>query len=182
MVSSLGSMSEFNGKRVVVTGMAGAGKSNFSRALSAKTGLPVIHLDLYSWNPGWERVSNDEMLQKQRGLLSADTWIVDSNDVDEEVLVNRADTLVILATPWWICSWRAFRRGLQRPSDMQLPEGCEESLSQRLRDEWAIVFRNWRNRATVTNRDMSLASRCPASIHVLVMRSKQEIDRFIGCL
>jgi len=33
------------GRRVVVTGRAGAGKSTFSRALSAKTGIPVMHLD-----------------------------------------------------------------------------------------------------------------------------------------
>ena len=33
------------GDRVVVTGLAGAGKSTFSRALSAKTGLPLIHIE-----------------------------------------------------------------------------------------------------------------------------------------
>ena len=35
------------GRRVVVTGLAGSGKSTFSLALAAKTGLPVIHLDLH---------------------------------------------------------------------------------------------------------------------------------------
>ena len=34
------------GRRVVVTGLGGAGKSTFSRALAVKTGLPVLHLDL----------------------------------------------------------------------------------------------------------------------------------------
>ena len=41
------------GRRVVVTGMAGAGKSTFSRALSAKTGLPGIHLDVHFSATGW---------------------------------------------------------------------------------------------------------------------------------
>jgi len=41
------------GRRVVVTGMAGAGKSTFSRALAARTGLDLIHLDLHFWQPGW---------------------------------------------------------------------------------------------------------------------------------
>src|SRR2546430_10477743 len=36
-----------------VTGLAGSGKSTLSLALSAKTGLPVIHLDLHFWKPGW---------------------------------------------------------------------------------------------------------------------------------
>ena len=41
------------GRRVLVTGMAGSGKSTFSRSLAAKTGLPVIHLDVHFWKPGW---------------------------------------------------------------------------------------------------------------------------------
>ena len=162
MISSLVVMSRALGSRIVVTGMAGAGKSTFSKALASQTRLPLIHLDLYSWNPGWVRVSKTELLEEQRSLLAADTWIVDSNDVDEQLLLQHADTLVILATPWWICSWRAFKRGLRRPSGTQLPEACEESLPQRVRDEWAIVFRNWRNRNTVPERDLSLGHRlCP---------------------
>ena len=57
---------------VVVTGIAGAGKSTFSRALSAKTGLPVIHLDVHFWKPGWVAPSEDEWCEKQRGLLTGD--------------------------------------------------------------------------------------------------------------
>ena len=56
------------GNRIVVTGMAGAGKSTFSWVLSTKTGLPVIHLDLHSWNPGWVPVPEGEFLEKQRAL------------------------------------------------------------------------------------------------------------------
>ena len=35
----------------------GSGKSTFARALAARTGLPVIHLDLHYWKPGWVRPS-----------------------------------------------------------------------------------------------------------------------------
>ena len=83
------------GSRVVVTGMAGAGKSTFSRALSAKTGLPVIHLDLHSWNPGWVRTPEDEFREKQRALLAGENWIVDGNDAID-LGFERADTLVFL--------------------------------------------------------------------------------------
>ena len=103
--------------RVVVTGMAGAGKSTFSRQLAAKTGLPLIHLDLHSWRPGWVRVPHDELIEVQRQLLAGQRWIVDSNDVDEDLLVAHADTLVVITTQWWVCSWRAFRRGLRRPAE-----------------------------------------------------------------
>lgn len=41
------------GRRVIVTGLAGSGKSTFALALAGKTDLPVIHLDLHFWKPGW---------------------------------------------------------------------------------------------------------------------------------
>lgn len=167
------------GERIVVTGMAGAGKSTFSRALSTRTGLPVIHLDLHSWNPGWVRVPADEFIEKQRALLARDRWIVDSNDVDNDLLFERADTLVVLTTPWWICAWRAFRRGLRRPRDAQLPEGCEESVSQRIGDEWGIVWRNWQGRKSVRERDLSIAAQCQALMTVHVLGSKRELAEFI---
>jgi adenylate kinase family enzyme len=167
------------GNRIVVTGMAGAGKSTFSRALSTKTGLPVIHLDLHSWNPGWVRVPEGEFLEKQRALLAGEKWIVDSNDVDNDLLLERADTLVVLATPWWICAWRAFKRGLQRPRDTQLPEGCDESVSQRIADEWGIVWRNWQGRKSVRERDLSIAAQCQALMKVHVLGSKRELAEFV---
>src|SRR5689334_13741303 len=47
------------GRRVLVDGMMGSGKSTFARALAARTGLPLIHLDLHYWKPGWVRPSDD---------------------------------------------------------------------------------------------------------------------------
>ncbi|MCA9898640.1 MAG: hypothetical protein KC433_10655 [Anaerolineales bacterium] len=170
------------GNRIVVTGMAGAGKSTFSRILAQKTGLPLIHLDLHCWNPGWVRVPAGEMLAKQRVLLAGERWIVDSNDVDDDLLVARVDTLVILATPWWICAWRAFKRGLRRPPETQLPPGCEESLSQRLRDEWGIVWRNWRDRDVVRKQYEMLALSCRELMQVYILSSKHETAEFVDSL
>src|SRR5260370_8856406 len=67
------------GRRVVVTGMAGAGKSTFSRALSAKTGLPIIVLDVHFWLPGWAKPTEAEWREKQKGRLAGDDWIADGN-------------------------------------------------------------------------------------------------------
>lgn len=170
------------GSRIVVTGMAGAGKSTFSKVLATKTGLPLIHLDLHSWNPGWVRVSEEEFIEKQRVLLASETWIVDSNDVDNELLFQRADTFVVIATPWWICSWRAFIRGLRRAPGAQLPGGCDESALQRIGDEWGIVWRNWRRRKTVTEGDLALAAQCRALMKVHILGSKRESAEFLDRL
>lgn len=186
-MSSLGAMGKTNenpkaGNRIVVTGMAGAGKSTFSKALAAKTGLPLTHLDLHIWNPGWVRVPERDLLEKQRILLADESWIVDSNDVDEDLLIQRADTLFVLATPWWICSWRAFKRGVKRPRGSQLPQGCEESMLQRLTDEWGIVWRNWRNRNAVPARDLALASLCGDVMEVHILRTKQDTASLLSSI
>ncbi len=170
------------GDRVVVTGMAGAGKSTLSKVLAAQTRLPLIHLDLHRWNPGWVLVPESEFLQKQRVLLADERWIVDSNDVDTNLLFARADTLVVLDTPWWLCAWRAFRRGLRRPRGAQLPDGCTESIAQRLGDEWGIVWRNWRGRKSVRDRELSIASQCQPLMGVHILKSKREAAEFLDCV
>ncbi|MCR9278583.1 MAG: AAA family ATPase [Pseudomonadaceae bacterium] len=58
------------GTRIVVSGMAGAGKSTFSKALSEKTGLVVLHLDRYLWKPGWQRVSAAEFSRHTAGVVA----------------------------------------------------------------------------------------------------------------
>lgn len=168
------------GNLVVVTGLAGAGKSTFSRRLASATGLPLIHLDLHLWDPGWVRVSASELLAKQQVLMAADQWIVDSNDVDEELLRQRADTLVVLATPWWVCAFRAFRRGLRRPPGAQLPDGCEESFVQRIRDEWGITWRHCRQRNKAWSRDVDLAKRSRDRLSVFVLASTAEHDEWFA--
>jgi adenylate kinase family enzyme len=164
------------GSRVLVTGMAGSGKSTFSRALSAKTGLPVIHLDVHFWLPGWVEPSEDEWREKQRDLLAGDEWIADGNyDATLEFRLERADTAVFLDTPWWVCAKRAFVRGIRkRPVGFDLPDGCDESALRRLREEWSLVGRIWRVRRSDPERELGILSRHGNRVAVHVLRSKRE--------
>ena len=146
------------GRRVLVTGMAGSGKSTFSRSLAAKTGLPVIHLDLHFWKPGWVAPSEFEWREKQRGLLAGDAWIADGNYHETlDLRLERADTVVFLDTPWWVCAGRAFLRGLRKPVG-EMPEGCDDSSWRRLRDEWRLATVIWRNRRSEPEREHEIIS------------------------
>ena len=141
------------GRRVLVTGMAGSGKSTFSRSLAAKTGLPVIHLDLHFWKPGWVAPSELEWRDKQSGLLAGDAWIADGNyHKTLDLRLERADTVVFFDTPWWVCAGRAFLRGLRKPVG-EMPEGCDDSSWRRLRDEWRLAIVIWRNRRSEPERE-----------------------------
>src|SRR4029078_10154285 len=128
------------GRRVGVTGLSGSGKSTFPLALAAKTGLPVIHLDLHFWKPGWVAPSETEWREKQTEVLAGDAWIADGNYHETlDLRIELADTVVVLDLPWWLCSGRALRRGFRMPGEM--PEGCTYTRWERLRDEWRLAGR-----------------------------------------
>ena len=170
------------GQRVLVDGMMGSGKSTFARTLAARTGLPVIHLDVHYWKPGWARPSDDEWRDRQRALLAGDAWIVDGNYRETLALrLERAQTVIVLDTPWWLCASRAFRRGL-RQADGEMPAGCRDSVKRRVRDEWGGVGRIWRNRHSDPEYVRSEIVRHGSHTSVHVLRSRREARAFLDAL
>jgi adenylate kinase family enzyme len=168
------------GRRVVVTGLAGAGKSTLSRALAAKTGLPLIHLDLHFWKPDWVAPADDEWREK-RVLLVGDEWIADGNyHATLALRLERADTVVFLDTPWWTCARRAFIRGIRRPPGTIMPDGCDDSAWRRLRDEWGIVWKVWRGRRSERERELAIVARHGKHCALHVLGSKRAIDDFLN--
>jgi adenylate kinase family enzyme len=169
------------GCRVVVTGVAGAGKSTFALALAAKTRLPVIHLDLHFWKPGWVEPTETEWREKQRGVLAGDAWIADGNYHETlDLRLERADTVVVLDLPWWLCAGRAFLRGFRMPDE--LPEGCEYSAWLRLRDEWRLAVIICRKGRSEPAREREIISQHGKHVALHVLRSKQEVREFLDGL
>lgn len=167
------------GRRVLVTGMAGSGKSSFSRALSAKTGLPVIPLDFHYWKPGWVEPTENEWREKQHRLLEGGAWIADGNYYETlDLPLARAETVVLLDTPWWICAGRAFARGVRKPEG-KMPEGCDDSAIRRLRDEWGLVGSVWRHRHSEPERTRAIISQHGPRTALHVLRSKRESEEFL---
>jgi adenylate kinase family enzyme len=169
------------GRRVIVTGMAGSGKSTFSTALSARTGLPLIHLDFHYWKPGWVKPSDDEWQVKQRSLLAGDAWIADGNYHETlDLRLERADTVVVLYTPWWVCAGRALVRGIRRPVGTVLPEGCSESAIRRLRDEWRLAGLIWWHRHREPERERAIISEHGQHVALHVLSSRQAARAFLA--
>ena len=168
------------GRRVVVTGLGGAGKSTFSRALAVKTGLPVLHLDLHFWKPGWVEPSDDEWREKQRVLLAGDEWIADGNYKETlDLRLERADSVVFLDTPWWVCAGRAFVRGIRRPAGTVMPDGCDDAHWRRVRDEWGLVWRIWRARRSDRAVELEIVSAHADRVAVHVLRTKRSVRHFL---
>ena len=100
-------------QRVVILGRGGAGKSTFARKLGEATGLPVIELDKYFWQPGLVPTPRERWAEILRELASGDRWILDGDlgrYDDLHARLQRADTVVILDFSVWLCVKRAVRR------------------------------------------------------------------------
>jgi len=124
-----------NTKRYVHDALV-SGKSVLAARIAAQTRLPLIHLDALFWKPGWVEPPDKEWRAVQSALLAGEAWIADGNYHETlDLRLERADTVVYLDTPWWVCAARAFMRGLRRPAG-QLPDGCDATAWRRLRDEW----------------------------------------------
>jgi adenylate kinase family enzyme len=167
------------GRRVLVTGLAGSGKSTFSRALAERTGVPVIHLDREFWKPGWVAPSEDEWRETQRRVLAGDAWIADGNYHETlDLRLERADTVVVLDTPWPVCAGRALVRGVRKPVG-EMPDGCDDSAWRRLRDEWPLAVRIWRQRRSEPDREREVIAQHGQHATLHVLRSKGQAGEFL---
>jgi adenylate kinase family enzyme len=139
-------------QRVLVIGSPGAGKSTLARELAARTGLPLHNLDRMHWLPGWVERDRAEGLAELRGVLAQQRWIIDGNygsSLPERL--SRADTVVWLDYPTWLCLTRVFKRrwhyrGRTRPD---MTEGCPENLNL----EFLLYVLNFRTAWQARNAD-----------------------------
>jgi len=115
--------------RVAVIGSSGAGKTTFSLKLSQHLAIDVIHLDKYFWQANWTATPKEAWREKQKELLSAETWIVDGNYGGTfDIRLSQADTIIFLDYSRYLCTWRAVNRTLRyyKRKRPDMAEGCHE--------------------------------------------------------
>ncbi|MGE0725377.1 MAG: topology modulation protein [Alphaproteobacteria bacterium] len=134
-------------QRIVVVGCSGGGKSTLARAIGARLGLPVVHLDVLFWRPGWVESPREPFRARVAEALAGDRWVVDGSFANSlDLRLPRADLLVEVDLPRWRCILRALRRvvryhGRNRPD---LAPGCPEKFDPAfLRYIWRYRRDTW---------------------------------------
>jgi adenylate kinase family enzyme len=116
-------------QRVIVIGPCGAGKSVASVEIGRVLALPVHHLDRLHWREGWVESSREELVAALEPIVAGERWLIDGNYGGTMAgRLARADTVVYLDYPTWLCLWRALKRvwryrGRARPD---MAAGCPE--------------------------------------------------------
>lgn len=164
-------------RRVVIIGNSGSGKSTLASRLGEVTGLPVIHLDVLYWKPGWVGSDDEDFARRQVDALAADAWICDGNFTGSQALrMARADTVILIDQPPWLCLWRAIRRMIsyRRGGRPDMAEGCDEKL-----DFAFYAFILTFNRKVRPRIEATLAAHA-GHARIVRLRNDREIARFVA--
>ena len=121
-------------RRIVILGNSGAGKSTLARKLGARLALPVIHLDVLFYEPGWKAGDSEHFRQQVAEALAGEAWIVDGNFLSftGDLSLPQADTILWIEQPRWLslvrAAWRSVDPRARRRAD--LPQGCRDGLNR----------------------------------------------------
>jgi hypothetical protein len=152
-------------RRIVVLGPGGAGKSVFAGRLGAALDLPVVELDQHFWSPELEPLSPERWKTVQIGLAAGAGgagWIMDGDLGPYDVLaprLARADTVIVLDLPPWLCAWRALRRSPQWRLDFW---------------RWLLTWRR-RHRPGI----LQAIAEHAGGAELLVLRSPRQVDAVV---
>ncbi|MFW9931231.1 MAG: AAA family ATPase [Candidatus Thorarchaeota archaeon] len=166
-------------KRILILGPSGSGKSTLCERLGKKLNLPIIHLDRYYWNPGWQETPPDEWTQKIRDLISGDCWVMDGNYKSTLAMRSRAaDSIIFIDMPRRTSYLRVFLRFLKfrgRPRP-DLTEGCPEKIDRDFL-EW-IWYYPMTHRPVI----LGLLRKLESTKSVIILKGQNEIERFVSSL
>ena len=122
--------------RVVVIGNGGGGKSTLAKRLAERHNLPWLSVDQMQWGPGWNLVSDAEVIDRLRVAMSADRWIIDGwgpwSSIEERL--SQSDTIIFVDLPLWMHFWLAAERqiSIARGGSRSDPvDGCDDLTATR---------------------------------------------------
>lgn len=165
-------------QRVLVIGCSGGGKSTLSRLLSDSLRMPYISMDRdFYWLPGWlkrDRETTRDLIGK---AVSRERWIMDGTGSSSfDLRMPRADSIVWVRMPRWLCLWGVFSRGLRhlgrtRPD---MAPGCPERLFDR---EFLSFIWNFERKTSPRIMDgvQRLNPECP----VVILRSRRQMRQLL---
>lgn len=166
-------------KKVLVVGSPGSGKSMFSKKLSKKTGLPVVHLDYYHLQAEHNYpVDHESWNARVNELIKPDTWIMDGNyGATYPERFELADTIVFLDIPRRICLYRILRRYFyyQNRNRDEMPEDWKERLDFKFLKY--VCFFNKRSKPKILDYIKRHENK-----NVLIFKKSKQIEGYLNSL
>lgn len=173
------------GRRIVVWGVTGAGKTTAARAIGQALGLPVIEIDGLYWQPGWKEPDDSEFIDLVQRTLDAcpEGWVCDGNysRLIGPTSLADADTVVWLDLPFHVTFPRMVSRTARNMLRRELLWGkCHETWSQMY---WLVRFAFKQPPIMREKARTSLELlRARQEVRMYRLSSKREVAAFLGGL
>lgn len=164
-------------KRVLVIGSSGAGKSTFSRRLSEKTKLPVVHLDVLFWKPNWVETDKEQWQKIVGEALEGDSWIMDGNfSGTMPMRFEKCDTVIFLDMPRLLCIYRILKRVVtyRKGSRPDMADGCDEKF------DWQFLKWVWHYPNRSRPKVQKLLAEYQNAKQIYRLKSTKEVERFLS--
>lgn len=118
----------------MIRGTSGSGKTTMARRISRATGVAHLELDGVFHQPGWQPLPEDAFAAEVAAVAARDAWVVCGNYRQvADVLLARADTIVLFDLPRRLVMSRILRRTLRRVAR-------REELWNGNRERWRNLF------------------------------------------
>jgi adenylate kinase family enzyme len=166
-------------KRIAIIGNAGSGKSTLARRLGQMIHIPVYHLDKYFWGPNWTYPNISEYKIIHDELCERNEWIIDGMQLRLlDYRAQRADVIIFLDIPRYVCLYRIFKRtfqyyGKETPSSAEkCPERINWSFFKFLK--WV-----WDFKSKYPTEIKYILDSYSSTKQIYIFRSQLEVDSFV---
>ena len=164
------------GRRIMIIGSPGSGKSTFAKELSKITQLPLIHLDKEFWKDGWIETPRQEWVEKQKQLILGDEWIIDGNyGGTMDIRLEKADTIICFKLSRRVCLLSYYKRVITNIGKVRsdMPEGCPEKFDF----EFMKYIWNFPKASGKTNIDVLEKNK---DKQIIIFKSRKESQQFLA--
>jgi adenylate kinase family enzyme len=130
------------GKKIVIVGSSGSGKTTFGRRLAETTGIPRHEIDAMFWKPDWVQTTDEEFRPLVDSVTSGESWIIDGNYKRvQDLTIGRADTVIWLDYSLPLVMYRVILRTIKRFFDQKpLWHNNRESLRMVFSKDSIILY------------------------------------------
>ena len=172
------------GRRICIVGNGATGKSTLARLLATRLGLRYIDRDALVWNEGWMIVPRSDRFPLFEAATREDDWTFDghlrSGYADEEIVLERCDTIIWLDFPRWRSMLSTARRTIHRVTSGEPgPGGNREQWSTLLGENGPRAA--WRLHSRLRRRYGALFADQPNDQRMLIrFTSPAQVNRWLA--
>ena len=163
--------------KIAIIGSPGSGKSTLAFKLHKILHIPLFHIDQYFWKPGWQRPDREEFRKIHEQLCDAPEWIIEGMAISHfEYRINKADVIIFLDVPLYVCLYRIFKRAIFNFGKVRFSSapGCEE----RWPDHEFLTY-VWNFNKKQKPAVLDLFKKYQKDKKIFVIKNKRDLDELI---